>query len=67
MNMREKMARAMAVADSGPEGSALFDIHWQEFGDGYLSGVDASLTALMEPTEGMKDARFRVLGRGGGR
>ena len=39
----EKMARAMAAKDSGPEGSVLFEIHWREFGEGYLSGAVAAL------------------------
>jgi hypothetical protein len=56
MSMREKIARAMAAKDSGPEGSALFDIHWQEFQDGYLAGADAALDALAEPTRDMLTA-----------
>jgi len=39
----KKMARAMAAKDSGPEGSVLFEIHWREFGEGYLSGAVAAL------------------------
>jgi len=56
MSMIEKMARAMVAQDSGPEGSALFAIHWKEFGDGYLASARAALTALLEPTEGMVEA-----------
>lgn len=56
----EAMARAMAAGDSGPEGSALFDIHWAEFGDGYTKGAHAALAvvreAMEEPSDAMVDA-----------
>jgi hypothetical protein len=42
-DLLEKVARAMAAKDSGPEGSVLFEIHWREFGEGYLSGAVAAL------------------------
>ena len=28
MSMVEKVAKAMAAAESGPEGSSLFAVHW---------------------------------------
>lgn len=46
MTLREKVARAMAAKDSGPEGSPLFDIHWREFSDGYLASTDAALSLI---------------------
>ena len=42
----ELMARAMASNDSGPEGSQLFAIHWEEFSEGYLGSARTALTAL---------------------
>lgn len=56
MTMIEKMALAMAVADSGPEGSGLFNIHWTEFREGYKSSARAALEALLEPNEAMVEA-----------
>ncbi len=44
---REKVARAMIAADSGPEGSKLFEIHWEEFADGYRKGADAAIAELL--------------------
>lgn len=64
MTTVERMARAMAENDSGPEGSALFDIHWREFGEGYKSSALAALKALREPSEGsaLQKALERVPG-----
>lgn len=56
MNMIERVARAMVVADSGPEGSTLFDIHWEEFGEGYMAGARAAIEAMREPTDEMIEA-----------
>lgn len=53
--MIERVARAMVAADSGPEGSVLFDMHWAEFGDGYLKTARAAIAAMRDPTEGMLD------------
>lgn len=51
----ERCARAAAVKDSGPIGSQLFEIHWAEFGDGYLHTATDVLAeaykALEEPNE----------------
>lgn len=50
-SMVERVARAMAANDSGPEGSALFDIHWSEFGEGYTRSARAAIEAMKEPGE----------------
>jgi hypothetical protein len=63
--MVEKMAVAMAVNDSGPEGSKLFEIHWREFADGYRSGARAALSAL--PIGEMVEALRRYTSLGNGR
>ena len=55
MSMVEKVAKAMAAAESGPEGSALFSIHWDEFGDGYLDSARVAIEAMREPTDAMLD------------
>lgn len=55
MNMIERVARAMVAADSGPEGSTLFDIHWEEFGEGYMAGARVAIEAMREPTDEMLD------------
>lgn len=57
--MIEIAAKAMAAADSGPEGSALFDIHWREFGESYLSGARVALEAARQT-----NLRFRHKKRG---
>lgn len=58
----EIMTRAMVANDNGPEGSALFSIHWREFESGYRDSAKAALAALHaaglrivpeEPTESM--------------
>lgn len=54
--MIEKVARAMAANDSGPEGSSLFEIHWREFGRGYLDSAAVAIEAMREPTDEMLDA-----------
>lgn len=46
--LREKVARAMAAGDSGPEGSTLFEIHMREFGDGYRKGADAVIAVVLD-------------------
>ena len=46
--LREKVARAMAAADGGPEGSTLFEIHMREFGDGYRNGADAAIAVVLK-------------------
>jgi len=42
----EIMTRAMVANDNGPEGSALFSIHWREFESGYRDSAKAALAAL---------------------
>ncbi|WP_420961145.1 hypothetical protein [Brucella sp. IR073] len=60
----ERVARMMAENDSGPEGSALFDIHWTEFGEGYKASARVAIAeiraALDEPTEAMLAAARRI-------
>lgn len=64
--MIDRVARAMAAKDSGPQGSALFDIHWKEFGAGYVESARAAIEAMREPTDAflaalasrMHDAQF---------
>lgn len=51
--MVERVARAMAAADSGPEGSKLFEFHWAEFSEGYLSGAAIAIEAMRDLTEEM--------------
>ena len=46
--LREAVARAMVAKDSGPEGSMLFDLHWREFGEGYLASADAAIAVALE-------------------
>jgi hypothetical protein len=58
----EAIARAMAAADSGPEGSALFAIHWEEFGPGYLNSARAIL-ALIRPAFEAKEREITELKR----
>lgn len=43
--MVDRVARAMLAQDSGPEGSSLFDIHWNEFGEGYMQSARAAIQA----------------------
>lgn len=40
--------RAAVVADSGPENSILFDIHWNEFADSYRTTLLIALDAMAE-------------------
>lgn len=61
MNMVEKVARAMAARDSGPEGSSLFKTHWGEFGDGYKESARTAIEAMREPTEQMVLPGFDAL------
>lgn len=57
----EDLARASCASDSADIGSDLFDIHWREFGDAYLSQAKAILDRIqethrivpIEPTEAM--------------
>lgn len=44
----ERLARAMAAADSGPQGSGLFEIHWGEFQGGYRESAETALAELIE-------------------
>ena len=53
MDMVEKVAKAMAENDSGPMDSALFAIHWREFGEGYIDSARAAIAAMREPSEEM--------------
>lgn len=45
------MAEAMVENDSGPKGSVLFEIHWKEFADGYLSGARSVLHIVQQLVE----------------
>jgi len=47
-NLRERVAKAMVAKDSGPEGSLLFKLHWQEFAEGYLTSADAAIAIVLE-------------------
>jgi hypothetical protein len=38
----------MVAKDSGPEGSLLFKLHWQEFAEGYLTSADAAIAIVLE-------------------
>lgn len=40
--------RAAIAADSGPENSILFDIHWNEFADSYRTTLQIALDAMAE-------------------
>ncbi|PTQ64507.1 hypothetical protein C8J45_103357 [Sphingomonas sp. PP-CE-3G-477] len=51
--MIENMARALAVAESGKEGTFIFDLHWEEFGEHHIQTVRSTLGMLREPTEAM--------------
>lgn len=51
--MIDRVARAMAANDSGPEGSTLFAFHWREFGEGYVRNARAAIEAMREPTQKM--------------
>lgn len=42
----QEMVKAMIEVDSGPVGSALFDIHYNEFHDGYEKTLRAALHRL---------------------
>lgn len=44
----ERVARSAAARDSGPEGSALFEIHWREFGEGYKPSMRAAIATIYE-------------------
>lgn len=48
-DMVERVARAMIAVDSGPEGSAIFAMHLDEFGDGYRKTARAAIEAMREP------------------
>lgn len=61
-DMVERVAQAMAAAVSGPEGSELFRIHWEEFGPGYIDGAIAALKALRDPTPEMVEAMKQHIG-----
>lgn len=58
--MIERVARAMIANDSGPEGSKLFEIHLDEFGEGYRSSARAAMEAMIEPTDGMHEAAEEI-------
>jgi hypothetical protein len=49
MKTLEHGVRAMIANDSGPEGSALFDIHYAEFAAGYRESLVAALAAMDIP------------------
>ena len=55
-DMIERVARAMAENDSGPMDSALFAIHWREFGEGYIDSARVAIAAMRKPTQEMLDA-----------
>jgi len=55
-DMIERVARAMAENDSGPMDSALFAIHWREFGEGYIDSARAAIAAMRDCTPEMLDA-----------
>jgi hypothetical protein len=42
----ETIARALAVADSGPEGSALFETQWEKFSFDYLDNATVALSVI---------------------
>jgi hypothetical protein len=46
MDIFDKMVKAMIEADSGPEGSILFDVHYNEFHDGHALTLRAALIKL---------------------
>lgn len=50
--------RAAIAADSGPEGSKLFEIHWAEFADSYREGIRAAFLAMIEAWPGMRERPF---------
>ena len=60
-DMIERVAKAMAENDSGPMDSALFAIHWREFGEGYIDSARAAIAAMREPTEAMLEAADAVM------
>jgi len=62
-NLRERVAKAMAAKDSGPEGSLLFKLHWQEFAEGYLTSADAAIAIVLE--EAAKVAECAPYNKGG--
>ena len=55
-DMIERVAKAMAENDSGPMDSALFAIHWREFGEDYIDSARTAIAAMREPTDEMNDA-----------
>ncbi len=55
-DMIERVAKAMAENDSGPMDSALFAIHWREFGEGYIDSARVAIAAMREPTQEMVTA-----------
>lgn len=58
MNMIERVARQMAAADSGPEGSEIFNIHWSEFDENYRNGARAAIEAMRSHTKDMDSAGY---------
>ena len=55
-DMIERVARAIAESDSGPMDSALFAIHWHEFGESYIDCARAAIAAMRDCTPEMLDA-----------
>lgn len=60
--MRHRIAKAMVERESGPEGSSLFDIHWDEFGEVYYNSAKSALAAMQIPTNRMVAAAADELG-----
>lgn len=50
----EAMARAVVESESGEMGSHLFNIHWEEFGEGYTNSMRVALKVVREMDEGIK-------------
>jgi len=59
-NLRERVAKAMVAKDSGPEGSLLFKLHWQEFAEGYLTSADAAIAIVLEEAAKVADGYHRT-------
>jgi len=55
-DMIERVAVAMAENDSGPMDSALFAIHWCDFGESYIDCARAAIAAMRDCTPAMLDA-----------
>jgi hypothetical protein len=70
MTMRDEIIEAMARAMAAEVGTMLHDeIHWPEFGPGYIEGATAALAAIeamgfaivpVEPTPEMEKAGWEV-------